>query len=126
MKKEIQTDKAPKPIGPYSQGIMMGKTLFTAGQIAINPETGAVETGDLKKETKMVMSHLNAILQAAGMSFSNVVKCSIFLSDIAHFSTVNEVYGTYFERPFPVRETVAVKTLPKNVNVEISAVAITD
>ncbi|MEQ8324591.1 MAG: RidA family protein [Vicingaceae bacterium] len=126
MKKEIQTDKAPKPIGPYSQGIMMGKTLFTAGQIAINPETGAVETGDIEKETKMVMSHLNAILQAAGMNFSNVVKCSIFLSDMAHFSTVNEVYGTYFERPYPVRETVAVKTLPKNVNVEISAVAMTD
>lgn len=123
MKKEIFTEKAPKPIGPYSQGITCNGMLFTAGQIAIIPETGEVFRGDIKEETGIVMSHLSEILKAAGLSFNNVVKCSIFLSDMNDFQSVNEVYGSYFEKPFPVRETVEVKRLPKDVRVEISLVA---
>ena len=124
MKKEIYTDKAPKAIGPYSQGMLVGNTLYTAGQIAIIPESGELYKGDIPGETDLVMNHLKSILEEADMNFSNVVKCSIFLSDMAHFAQVNEVYGSYFEKPYPVRETVAVKTLPKNVNVEISLVAV--
>ena len=124
MKKEIYTEKAPKPIGPYSQGMLVGNTLYTAGQIAIIPETGEIHNGDVRVETEIVMGHLGSILEAAGMDFSHAVKCSIFLSNMAHFGTVNEVYGSHFEKPYPVRETVAVKTLPKGVNVEISLVAV--
>lgn len=123
MKKEIYTEKAPKPIGPYSQGIISNGMLYTAGQVAIIPETGDVYSGDIKEETRIVMEHLSAILDEAGLSFKNVVKCSIFLSDLNNFTSVNEVYGSYFEKPFPVRETVEVKRLPKDVNVEISLVA---
>lgn len=123
MKKEIFTENAPKPIGPYSQGIISNGMLFTAGQIAIIPETGEVFRGHIKEETGIVMSHLSEILKAAGLTFNNVVKCSIFLSDMNDFQHVNEVYGSYFEMPFPVRETVEVSRLPKDVKVEISLVA---
>ena len=123
MKIEVFTENAPKPIGPYSQGIISNGMLYTAGQIAIDPSTGDMVTGDIGDETHLVMKNLEAILSEAGLGFANVVKCSIFLSDLGNFARVNEVYGSYFESPFPVRETVEVKRLPKDVNVEISLVA---
>lgn len=123
MKKEIYTEKAPKAIGPYSQGIISNGMLFTAGQIAIIPESGEVFRGNIKDEAHLVMSHLSEILKEAGLTFHNVLKCSIFLSDMNDFQSVNEVYGSYFEKPYPVRETVEVKRLPKDVKVEISLVA---
>ena len=124
MKKVIYTKRAPEPIGPYSQGMLHGNTLYTAGQIALVPETGELYSGDIEGETNLVMNHLKNILEAAGMDFGDVVKCSIFLSDLGNFTEVNKVYGTYFSAPFPVRETVEVSALPKGVNVEISLVAI--
>lgn len=122
----IHTTKAPAPIGPYSQAVKVGSMLFISGQIAINQETGNLETGDVVTETTRVMSNLRHILVEAGLEFSHVVKTTIFLSDMSLFSTVNEVYGKYFTSNFPARETVAVKTLPKNVNVEISMIAMAD
>jgi 2-iminobutanoate/2-iminopropanoate deaminase len=123
-KKIINTPDAPSPIGPYSQAVQADQTLFLSGQVAINPKTGNLETADIQTETHQVMHNLRAVLQAAGMDFNHVVKTSIFLSDMALFGSVNEIYGKYFSGDFPARETVAVKTLPKNVNVEISMVAI--
>jgi 2-iminobutanoate/2-iminopropanoate deaminase len=122
-KKVINTTSAPAPIGPYNQAIMAGNLLFISGQVAINPATGNVEAGDTISETHLVMHNLKAILSEAGMNFSHVVKTTIFLSDMSLFATVNEVYGKYFSSDFPARETVAVKGLPKNVNVEISMIA---
>ena len=123
-KKLINTPDAPAPIGPYSQAVQVDNTLFLSGQVAINPETGNLETGDIQTETNQVMQNLKAVLKSAGMDFTNVVKTTIFLSDMNLFSAVNEVYGKYFSPDFPARETVAVKTLPKSVNVEISMVAV--
>lgn len=123
-KKIIQTNSAPAPIGPYSQAVQAGSFLFLSGQVAINPATGNVEATDLIGETHQVMHNLKAVLAEAGTDFSAVVKTTIFLSDMSHFSQVNEVYGKYFEGNFPARETVAVKGLPKNVNVEISMIAV--
>lgn len=123
MKEVVFTKNAPAAIGPYSQGMKAGNMLFTAGQIGIIPETGELYQGDIKGETNLVMQHLKAILNEAGMTFNNVIKCSIFLSDLNDFVDVNEVYGSYFEAPYPVRETVEVSKLPKGVNVEISLVA---
>lgn len=123
MKTIITSANAPAPIGPYSQAVMHGNTLYVSGQIAINPANGELDTSDIKRETEMVMQNLKGILTKAGMTFENVLKCSIFLSDMGNFGAVNEVYGKYFTSNPPARETVAVKTLPKNVNVEISCVA---
>lgn len=123
-KKIIQTNSAPAPIGPYSQAVQAGSFLFISGQVAINPATGNVEATDLIGETHQVMHNLKAVLAEAGTDFSAVVKTTIFLSDMSHFSQVNEVYGKYFDGNFPARETVAVKGLPKNVNVEISMIAV--
>ncbi len=123
-KKIINTPNAPAPIGPYSQAVQVDQMLFLSGQIAINPKTGNPETADIQTETHQVMHNLKAVLQAAGMDFSHVVKTSIFLSDMSLFTSVNEVYGKYFTGNFPARETVAVKTLPKDMNVEISMVAV--
>lgn len=123
-KRIIQTDKAPAPIGPYSQAVLAGNMLFVSGQIAIVPETGDLATGDIVSETTQVMKNIKAILDAAGVGFGDVVKTSIFLSDMALFGSVNEVYGKHFSSDFPARETVAVKTLPKSVNVEISVTAV--
>ncbi|MEZ4857723.1 MAG: Rid family detoxifying hydrolase [Flavobacteriaceae bacterium] len=124
MKKIITTVNAPAPIGPYSQGVMKGNLLFTSGQIAINPRTGELIMESIEKETKQVMENLKAILTKAGMDFSNVLKTSIFLSDMKNFGKVNEVYATYFEEATaPARETVEVANLPKYVNVEISMIA---
>lgn len=121
-KKIINTNAAPAPIGPYSQAVQAGGFLFLSGQVAINPATGNVEAADTKAEAIQVMENLKAVLQEAGYSFGDIVKTSIFLSDMALFATVNEVYGSYFTGHYPARETVAVKTLPKNVNVEISMI----
>ena len=124
MKKIISTVKAPAPIGPYSQAVMVGDTLYTSGQIAINPITNQLEIEDIKHETNLVMQNIKALLNEAEMDFSNVIKCSIFISDMNNFAQINEVYGTYFTSDFPARETVEVACLPKSVNVEISAIAV--
>lgn len=120
----IKTDKAPAPIGPYNQAVLAGNMLFVSGQVAIKPDTNELLIQDPVEETHQVMQNLKAILTEAGMDFANVVKTTIFLSDMGLFATVNEVYGKYFSSDFPARETVAVKTLPKNVNVEISVIAV--
>ena len=125
MKKIIQTSKAPAPIGPYNQAVLVGNTLYTSGQIAINPSTGELDLGSIKEETTLVMENMKAVLEAAEMTFENVVKASIFISDMNNFSEINAVYGTYFnEETAPARETVEVANLPKFVNVEISMIAI--
>lgn len=124
MKKIITTKNAPAPIGPYNQAVLSGNTLYTSGQIAINPKTGELEIGDVKHETKLVMESLKAILEAADMTFENVIKSSIFISDMTNFALINEVYGQYFsDATAPARETVEVANLPKYVNVEISMIA---
>lgn len=124
MQRAIQTSNAPAPIGPYSQAIVAGNFLFISGQIALHPETNQLELENLEQETHRVMKNLKGILEAAGAGFENVVKSSIFLSDMNDFSRVNEIYASYFttETP-PARETVQVSVLPKNVNVEISMIA---
>jgi 2-iminobutanoate/2-iminopropanoate deaminase len=124
-KKIIETKNAPDPIGPYSQAVEAGNLLFISGQVAINPENGNVEARDAKAETAQVMKNLEAILRQAGTGFHAVVKTTIFLSDMSLFAEVNEVYGKSFTGNYPARETVAVKGLPKNVNVEISMIAYT-
>jgi 2-iminobutanoate/2-iminopropanoate deaminase len=123
-KKVITTPNAPAPIGPYNQAVQAGNLLFISGQVAINPATGNIEAVDAIDETHQVMHNLKAILTEAKLDFSHVVKTTIFLSDMALFTMVNEVYGKYFSGDFPARETVAVKGLPKNVNVEISMIAV--
>jgi 2-iminobutanoate/2-iminopropanoate deaminase len=122
-KKIINTANAPAPIGPYNQAVQVGNLLFISGQIALAPASGNIEATDIQSETHQVMQNLKSILQEAGMDFSNVVKTTIFLSDMSLFSVVNEIYGRYFSGDFPARETIAVKGLPKNVNVEISMIA---
>ena len=125
MKKIITTAKAPAPIGPYSQAVLTGNTLYTSGQIAIDPKTGELVLESIQKETKQVMENLKEVLAAAKMTFENVIKTSIFISDMHNFVEINEIYGTYFnEETAPARETVEVANLPKFVNVEISAIAI--
>lgn len=125
MKKIITTTKAPAPIGPYNQAILSGNTLYTSGQIAINPETGDLILNDIETQTKQVMANLEAILEAAGMTFENVIKSSIFITNMDDFSTINSIYGSYFnDTTAPARETVQVARLPKNVNVEISVIAV--
>ena len=123
MKKIINTPNAPAPIGPYNQAVMTGDMLFISGQIALVPGTGDLANADLTEEANQVMKNLKAILTEAGMDFSHVVKTTIFLSDMSLFGAVNEIYGSYFTSDYPARETVAVKGLPKNVNVEISMIA---
>lgn len=120
----INTEAAPAPIGPYSQAVRAGNMLFISGQVAIDPVTNNISATTAAEETEQVMKNLAGILKAAGMEFSNVVKTTIFLSDMSLFSTVNEVYGKYFTGDYPARETVAVKGLPKAVNVEISMICI--
>lgn len=125
MKNIITTSYAPAPIGPYNQAVLSGNTLYTSGQIALNPETMELVLSDIKTETKQVMENMKAILLAADMTFENVVKTSIFISDMNNFSKINEVYATYFdEAKAPARETVEVANLPKFVNVEISMIAV--
>ncbi|HBR54520.1 MAG TPA: RidA family protein [Flavobacteriaceae bacterium] len=124
MKKIIHTEAAPAPIGPYNQAVMHNHMLYTSGQIALDPKTGELVTGDIQAETKKVMENMKAVLKAAGMTFENVLKTSIFISDMGNFAAINEVYATYFdEATAPARETVEVANLPKYVNVEISMIA---
>ena len=123
-KRIINTPDAPAPIGPYSQAVMVNGTVYISGQIAINPATGNIEATDAASETEQAMKNLKAVLTAAQIDFGHVVKTTIFLSDMALFPVVNEVYGKYFTGDFPARETVAVKGLPKGVNVEISMIAV--
>ena len=122
-KKIIRTNNAPAPIGPYNQAIQYGDMLFISGQIALDPVTGQLVQDDIQTETKQVMDNLKAILTEAGMDFSNIIKTTIFLMDMAQFGQVNEVYGSYFTENAPARETVQVSGLPKGVNVEISMIA---
>lgn len=125
MKKIITTLKAPAPIGPYNQAIMVNDTLYLSGQIGLDPQSMKVVNGGVKEETKQVMKNLKAVLEAADMTFNNVIKSSIFLINMSDFGKVNEIYGSYFsDETAPARETIAVKTLPKNVKVEISMLAI--
>ncbi|MBF4487499.1 RidA family protein [Flavobacterium sp. CSZ] len=125
MKKIIFTDKAPAPIGPYNQAVLSDNTLYASGQIAINPATGDLVTENINDETTQVMQNIAAILQAADMTFENVVKATIFIMDMNNFAAINAIYGSYFdEKTAPARETVQVACLPKNVNVEISIIAV--
>lgn len=125
MKKVIFTDKAPSPIGPYSQGILTGNTLYVSGQVALNPQTGELEMGSIEDQTNRVMKNLDAVLTEAGMSFTDVVKATIFITDMDNFSRINAVYGSYFPQDYaPARETVQVSRLPRNVDVEISVIAV--
>jgi 2-iminobutanoate/2-iminopropanoate deaminase len=126
MKQIIKTDKAPAPIGPYNQAVRTGDNVFISGQIGIDPSTNQLIEGDVKAETHRVMQNLKAILDEARLTFEHVVKTSIFLSDMNLFAEVNEIYGSYFSGDYPARETVAVKGLPKGVNVEISMIAVVD
>ena len=123
MKKIINSSQAPSPIGPYSQAVLSGNTLYVSGQIPLDPRTGNLVSGTIAEETDTVMKNLQAILAEAGADFSNVVKCSIFVSDMSDFVKINEVYGKYFDQNPPARETVEVSGLPKNVRVEISCIA---
>jgi len=124
MKKVINTPYAPAPIGPYSQAVLIGDLLYTSGQIAIDPKTGDLKTEDITTETLQVMENLKAILEAAGMNFSSVVKTTIFITDMNDFAKINAAYGSYFTDSYaPARETVQVAALPKNVHVEISMTA---
>ncbi|WP_426092002.1 RidA family protein [Flavobacterium sp. DSR3-2] len=125
MKKIIFTENAPAPIGPYNQAVLCGNTLYTSGQIAINPATGELVTATIETETEQVMQNMKAVLEAAEMTFDNVVKTTIFIMDMNDFAKINTVYGSYFNETIaPARETVQVACLPKNVNVEISMIAI--
>ena len=124
MKKIISTNNAPKAIGPYSQAVLTSNTLYCSGQIAINPKSGTLNTANITTETNQVMQNLEAVLSEAEMNFDNVVKCSIFLKDMKQYADVNKVYAEYFSNNPPAREAVEVSVLPRNVNVEISLIAI--
>ena len=123
MKQVIYTKEAPDPIGPYSQAIIAGNMLFLSGQVAIDPDSNELIVGGISQETEQVMKNIEKLLKQTGYSFSEVVKTTIFLSDMRHFADVNKVYGSFFKGDFPARETVAVLGLPKNANVEISVTA---
>ncbi len=123
-KQIIKSSQAAAPIGPYSQAVKHGNTLYVSGQIALDPVSGQLVTGTIQEETHQVMKSLKAILVEAGMDFSNVVKCSIFVKDLGNFAAINEVYGSYFTSQPPARETVEVSRLPKDVQVEISCIAV--
>ena len=124
MKKIISTNNAPKTIGPYSQAVLAGNILYCSGQIAINPKSGALNTANIIAETNQVMQNLEAVLSEAEMNFNNVVKCSIFLKDMKQYTDVNKVYAEYFGENPPAREAMEVSVLPRNVNIEISLIAI--
>ncbi|MGZ3775854.1 MAG: RidA family protein [Bdellovibrio sp.] len=123
MKKVIQTDSAPKAVGPYSQAIQMGDFLYCSGQISIDPKTNEVFTGDIKTQTEMVMKNIESVLGASGMDFNNIIKTTIFITNMNDFLTVNEIYAKFFKETPPARSTVAVAGLPKGVSVEIEVIA---
>ena len=120
----ISTEKAPAPIGPYSQAVLYGNTLYVSGQVAIDASTGDMVTSDITSETHQVMKNMGYILEAAGMDYSNIVKCGIFVKNMDQFVPINTIYGEYFKENPPARETVEVSRLPKDVNVEISCIAV--
>mgnify|MGYP001468195562 CR=1 FL=1 len=124
MKKIISTNKAPAAIGPYSQAVLSGNILYCSGQIAINPKNGKLVTDNIIDETTQVMNNISEILEAAEIDFSNVVKCSIFMKDMGEYTKINDVYSSYFAENPPARESIQVSKLPKNVNVEISVIAV--
>ncbi len=123
MKKVIMTPDAPKPVGPYSQAVLAGQTLYCSGQIAIDPITNEVLKGSVQEEAELVMKNIGAVLKESGMNYENIIKTTIFLINMSDFGTVNEVYGKYFKASPPARSTIAVKELPKGVQVEIEVVA---
>lgn len=123
MRQAVTTEKAPKPVGPYSQAIVEGDFIFVAGQGPINPGTGSLELGDVRAETKRVFENIKAILQAAGASLDHVVKCNVYLRDIKDFAAMNEIYATYFSAPFPARTTIQAGALPGGIGVEIECIA---
>jgi 2-iminobutanoate/2-iminopropanoate deaminase len=123
MRTPVQTDKAPKPIGPYSQAIVEGDFVFVAGQGCMNPATGKMETGDVRTETRQTFENVKAILEAAGSSMDKVVKCNVYLRDIKDFAAMNEVYSTYFKPPYPARTTIQAGALPGGIAVEIECIA---
>jgi 2-iminobutanoate/2-iminopropanoate deaminase len=123
MKQAFATDGAPKAIGPYSQAIRVGSLLFLSGQVALDPATGQMVDGDVAAQTRRVMMNLSAVLTAAGLTFADVARTTIYLADMSDFAKVNEVYGSYFSEPFPARATVQVARLPRDARVEIDAVA---
>ncbi len=124
MNQIIFTPEAPAPIGPYSQAVLAGNTLYVSGNIALDPTTGELINENITEETHAVMKNMEAVLRSAGFSFSDVAKCTIFIKDMGQFSTINEAYGQYFKTNPPARETVEVSKLPKNLNVEISCIAV--
>ena len=124
--KTVNTNKAPAVIGPYSQAIISGNTVFTSGQIPIDPATGEVVNGGIEAQTRRVLENLKAVLEAAGTSMSNVIKTTVFINDMGNFAVVNSIYGEYFSAPYPARSCVEVSKLPKGVEIEIEAVAVID
>jgi 2-iminobutanoate/2-iminopropanoate deaminase len=124
MKKVIQTDKAPKAIGPYSQGIQAGNLVFLSGQIALDPKTGEMVAGDVRQQTKQVLENINGLLESQGLGMSDVVKVTIFLKEMGNFNQVNDVYAAYFSSSPPARSTVEVARLPRNAEIEIEAIAL--
>ncbi len=124
MKKEIKTKKAPAAIGPYSQGIEASGFVFASGQIAIDPKTGELNMGSVEEQTRLVLTNLKAVIEESGCSLENVVKCTVFLKDMDDFSKMNSVYGEFFKQPYPARAAVQVARLPKDVKVEIEAIAV--
>ena len=124
MQKVIETEKAPKAIGPYSQAIEANGMIFASGQIAINPSTGELNTGSIEEQTRIVLSNLKAVLEAAGSSLDKAVKCTVFLQDMNDYTQMNAVYGEFFKPPYPARAAVQVARLPRDVKVEIEAIAI--
>jgi len=126
MKKIISTSDAPATVGPYSQAVRVGSTIYCAGQIPLDPKTGQIVAGDIDAQTRRVMDNITAVLKAEGLSFENIVKTTIFLVDLADFQTVNEIYGSYFKQAPPARSTVQVAALPKGARVEIETIAVAD
>ena len=125
-KKAIQIEDAPAPVGSYSQAILQGNLLFISGQIPLNPKTGQIEQANIQEATNRVMLNIKALIESAGMRMNQIVKCSIFLKDLGDFSTVNEIYSSYFNDVYPARETVEVSKLPLDVTIEISCIAVKD
>jgi 2-iminobutanoate/2-iminopropanoate deaminase len=126
MKKTVVTPHAPKAVGPYSQAVLIGDTLYCSGQIPLDPESGEVVSGGVREQAERVFLNLGAVLRASGMEFSNVVKATIFTTDLSKFGELNEVYASFFSEPYPARSTVQVSALPRGVQVEVEVVAIRD
>lgn len=124
IKEEIKTEKAPRAIGPYSQGVRIGRFLFVSGQIPIEPATGEVVSGDISAQTRQVLKNIQGVIEQAGGSMKDVIKTTVFLTSLSNFSDMNSIYGEFFKEPYPARATVEVSALPKGVDVEIDAVAV--